>query len=56
MLISYGFVLALGLLKLLPISLPYCLHLCSDWLQMFSKLNTTSVLSVPTKALADVLL
>ena len=30
--------------------------ICSDWLKMFSKLNTTSVLSVPTKGLADVLL
>ena len=29
---------------------------CSDWLKMFSKLNTASVLSVPTKAVADVLL
>ena len=29
---------------------------CSDWLIVVSKLNTTDVLSVPTKALADVLL
>ena len=30
--------------------------ICSDWLDVYSKLNTKDILSVPTKALADVLL